>query len=259
MLGSQIENYKKYHFLLKELIKRDFKIKYKRSILGALWSLLNPIITMLVLNIVFSQLFRFQIPNYTLYLITGLVCFNFLSEATNMAMNSIVGNYSLLNKVYIPKYIFPLSKSISSLINLALSLLAMYIVVLVTNSPIGMSHLLLPVFSIYILFFVMGIGYILAAIIVLFRDIQFLYSLFLMIWMYLTPIMYPIDIIPDNFIAVIYSNPLYYYIDFLRIIIIDNDFPSLQMHLVCGGMSSVSILIGLFTFKKLQDKFVDFM
>lgn len=125
---------KRYSFLLEQLISRDFKVKYKRSVLGVLWSLLNPILMMCVMAIVFTNVFKFSTPgvNYLTYLLTGLVYFNYFNEASNLSMSSVVGNFSLINKIYIPKYIFPLSKCLFVGINFLLTLIPLYAVIILT-------------------------------------------------------------------------------------------------------------------------------
>ena len=139
-------NFKKYQFLLKQLVSRDFKVKYKRSVLGIVWSLLYPILMMAVMALVFSNVFKFSTPgvSYLAYLLIGLTYFNYFSEASNLAMSSVVGNFSLINKVYIPKYIFPLSKCIFVGINFLLTLIPLYIVIIATGTGLCWQHILLP-------------------------------------------------------------------------------------------------------------------
>jgi len=143
----------KYKDLIKELVVRDIKVKYKKSVLGILWSILNPLLMMIVLSIVFSEVFKSSTKNFPLHLITGQVIFNFFSEATNMSMMSILGNGGLIKKVYLPKYIFPLSKTLFGLVNLIFSLVAVFIVILFTKQKIGISSLFIPLLFIYITIF----------------------------------------------------------------------------------------------------------
>ncbi len=141
-----IINFKKYSFLLKQLIARDFKVKYKRSVLGIVWSLLYPLLNMAVMALVFSNIFKFSTPgvNYLVYVLSGLVMFSYFSEASNLAMSSIVANFSLINKIYIPKYIFPLSKCLFVGINFLLTLIPLYVVILATGTGLNIYHLVLP-------------------------------------------------------------------------------------------------------------------
>ena len=246
----------RYHYLMKQLVARDFKTKYKRSVLGVLWSFLNPLLTMLVQYVVFSTLFKSDIPNFALYLLTGIVCFNFFNEATNMSLMSIVGNASLITKVYVPKYIYPLTRVMSSTINFLLSLIPLFIVMLITGAPVRPAILLLP-FGLCCLFAVsLGIGMLLASAMVFFRDTQFLWGVISMLWMYATPIFYPESIIPESFVTFYKMNPLYHIIRFIRILLIDGISPEPKAYALMLIASFAPLLLGVIIFKKTQDRFV---
>lgn len=251
-----MNNFMKYKDLLFELVLRDIKIKYKKSILGFAWSILNPLLMMTVMSIVFSTMFKTDIPNFPMYLITGQVLFSFFSEATNMAMVSIIENGELIKKVYIPKYMFPLSKIIFSFSNMLFSLIAVIIVAVVTKLPLRFEMLLFPIPLIYIFIFSLGIGLILASFSVFFRDLLHLYSIILLIWTYLTPIFYPIKILPENIKNWISYNPMYIYISYFRDIMLNEKIPSLQFNLICIFISLTSLIIGMWVFKKKEDNFI---
>ena len=182
----------KYGFLLQQLVSRDFKVKYKRSVLGILWSLLYPILMMAVMAIVFSNVFRMSTPgvSYLAYLMIGLTLFNYFNEASNLAMSSVVSNFSLINKVYIPKYIFPLSKCLFVGINFLLTLIPLYIVIIATGTGLNWWHFLLPFSFICLFLFTVGMGFILSTISVFLRDMFYIYGIITTIWTYLTPIMF---------------------------------------------------------------------
>ena len=246
----------KYRFLIKQLVMRDFKTKYKRSVLGMLWSFLNPLLTMSIQYVVFSTLFRSDIPNFIIYLLTGIICYNFFNEATNMCLMSIIGNASLINKVYMPKYIYPLSRTISSGVNLMLSLIPLFLMLLLTRTPITPAILLLP-FALLMLFMLSyGVGLILATLMVFFRDTQFLWSIASMLLMYLTPIFYPETIIPAQFLPIYKLNPLYHVLRFIRSILIDGVSLEPKAYLYCMVLCLVPFLLGILIFRKNQDKFV---
>ena len=173
MIASLLRAASKYGFLLRELIVRDFKVKYKRSALGMLWSLLYPVLMMCVMAVVFRNVFRFSVPgvSYLSYLMTGLTLFNYFSEASNLAMSSVVANFALLGKVYMPKYIFPLSKCLFVGINFLLTLLPLYAVILLTGTGLCWQHLLLPYVYLCLLGFTVGMGLLLAAAAVFLRDL----------------------------------------------------------------------------------------
>ena len=255
-LKIYIQNFLKYRNLLRELVVRDIKVKYRRSFLGILWSLLNPLLMMIIITIVFSSLFRFDIANFPIYLLTGQIMFNFFSEATNMAMFSIIGNGSLIKKVYIPKYIFPLSKVLSSFVSLLFSLIAIVIMIIITKVKITWTVLFFPLPLLYVLIFSIGIGMILSAMSVFFRDIFHLYGVILTAWNYLTPIFYPAKIIPNKYKFFIEYNPLYYMIECFRDIILYGKLPSLQFNLICIMSCTLSLIIGTYVFYKNQDKYI---
>lgn len=251
-----VSTFWRYKWLLYELVLRDLKIKYRSSVLGYLWSLLNPLMMMTVLTIVFSTLFRFDIPNYPVYLLSGQLIYSFFSEATNMSMSSIINSASLIKKVYIPKYIFPVSRVLSSFVTLLLSLLAMVIVMVVTQVNFTWVILFFPIPLIYILVFSIGMGLLLSVLAVYFRDVIHLYSVLLSAWMYLTPIMYPINMVPDYVKRFIFWNPMYYFVEIFRQIVLYGEWPSLEMHLICLGFALLALVTGLFVFYKNQKNFI---
>ncbi|MGX3067081.1 ABC transporter permease [Ursidibacter arcticus] len=243
--------------LLKQLIIRDVKLKYRRSYLGYLWSILNPLMLMVVLVIVFSNLFRFDIPNFPLYLISGQVIFNFMVEATNMSVGSITGNASLLKKTYVPKYIFTLSKVGSSVVNLVFSLGALLLVMLFTGATFSWNLLFFPVILLQLLIYSLGISLFLAAATVFFRDIQYLWGVFVSMWMYLTPIFYPVSIIPEEYQALYQTaNPMYWYIEQFRDIVLYAQFPNTQSILMGCGLAFIVLILGACYFNKKQNEFI---
>lgn len=248
--------YTRYSFLIKQLVGRDFKTKYKRSVLGMAWSFLNPLLTMVVQYVVFSTLFKSDIPNYAVYLLTGIVFMNFFSEAVSMGMTSITGNASLIKKVYMPKYIYPVSRVISSLVNFVIALIPLLLVMLF-NGLWPRPALLLLVFDILCLLgFITGMGLLLTTAMTFFQDTQFLWGVVSMMWMYLTPVFYPENIIPANLLTFYHMNPMYQYITFARICIIDGVSPAPAAYLWCLISSLAVFVLGVVVFKKNQDKFV---
>ena len=247
---------RRYDFLIRQLVNRDFKTKYKRSILGIFWSFLNPLLTMIVQYIVFSSLFRFDVPYYPVYLLCGIVLFNYFSEACSLTLTSIVGNASLITKVYVPKYIYPLTRVFSSLINLLISMIPLLLVSLFSGIVPTKAYLL-AIFPLACLaVFCLGMGMLLCTMMVFFRDTQFLWNVLSMIWMYLTPIFYPASILPDDLAWVLQINPLYHFIDFLRTCIISGISPEPRAYAVCAFCAVFMFAVGAFVFKKSQDKFV---
>ncbi|WP_346026540.1 ABC transporter permease [Beduinella massiliensis] len=246
----------RYGFLLKQLVGRDFKTKYKRSALGMAWSFMNPLLTMMVQYIVFSTLFKSSTANYPVYLLSGIVFFNFFSEAVSLGMTSITGNASLIKKVYMPKYIYPVARICSSLINLGLALIPLLLVMLLTGIMPGPSCLLLIFDVLCLLGFVLGMVLLLSTAMTFFQDTQFLWGVVSLMWMYMTPIFYTENIIPAKFLTLYHMNPMYQYITFARICIIDGVSPEPMAYLWCILSSVAVLLLGIVVFKKNQDKFV---
>lgn len=256
LIFTTMAAFKKYGFLISQLVSRDFKVRYKRSFLGVLWSLLNPLLTMMVQYIVFSQLFRADIDNFPIYMLTGLVIFNFFSEAVGQSLGAIVWNASLITKVYVPKYMYPVTKVLSSTINFFLSMIPILIGMIITGEPFTKAMLLLPFVMVCVIAFTMGLSMLLSALMVFFRDIQFLWGIVSMLWMYLTALFYPANIIPANIHWVLDFNPMYCYVTFARTIIMDGISPEPRVYISCILYAAGSLLVGGIVFKKLQDRFV---
>lgn len=250
------QHLQQYKPLLKELVSRDLKVKYRRSFLGYLWSLLNPLLMMTVMTVVFSYMFRFDIPNYPLYLICGQTLWAFFNESTNMSMYSVLQNGALIKKVYIPKFIFPISRVLSSFVTMSFSLVAIVIVMLFTKAPFYWTILLFPVPLFFLLLFAMGIGMVLSALSVYFRDITHLYGVLTLAWMYLTPIFYPVSALPEEIAPLVMSNPMCTYITFFREIVLYGTVPELAMWGRCAGISVAALILGMAVFRKMQRNFI---
>lgn len=247
---------RKYNFLIRQLVNRDFKKKYKRSVLGILWSFLNPLLLMMIQYFVFSNIFRNSIPYFAAYLTIGTVTFNFFSEACMMVLTSIIDNAGLITKVYLPKYIYPFIKIISSVINLSISMLPLALVCIASGVSFHKTTLLSLYFFICLVISTFGVGIILATFMVFFRDIQFLWGIFNIMWMYMTPIFYPENILSDKFKFILIINPLYHFLKNIRLCIIDGGWPPIPEYFHCFIFSAGMLAIGLRIFLKNQDKFI---
>ncbi|MWC27306.1 ABC transporter permease [Paenibacillus sp. MMS18-CY102] len=254
--GRYMRNFFKYRDLLKLLVLKDIKIKYKRSVLGVVWSLLNPLLTMTILTLVFKELFRFNIENFAAYVISGQVLFSFFSEATSLAMSSIYSSGQIIKKVYIPKYIFPVSKVLYSLVNMCFSFIAVLIVCLTTGVALKATLLFSFISIFYIFVFSVGVGLILCSIVVFFRDIEHIYGVFLTAWMYATPIIYPMEIMPDKYMFLLNGNPLYYFITHFREGLLYGSIPTWELNVQCASYAFVTLLAGVYLFKRRQDQFI---
>ena len=255
-MKSYLQNFKRFRPLLEELVARDVKIKYRRSVLGVLWTLLNPLFMMIILSVVFSNLFKFDVENYSLYILSGQVVFNFFSGATTDAMSAIFGNASLIKKVYVPKYLYPLSTVIYNYIIFLISLVVLAIVGVILGVKPTIYLLQAPVALIIILILSYGSGMFLATIGVFFRDIEYLWSVALMLIMYTCAIFYyPSKLLKSGWAWILKFNPLYCTIQIFRSAIFGE--PMYAPYVIYAAAFSVVItIIGLVCFKKKQDNFI---
>lgn len=246
----------KYRHLVSNLITRDLKVKYRRSMLGFLWSILNPLLMALVINAVFQNLFRFDIDYFIVYYLTGSLIFNFMTEATTSSLVSVLNAASLIKKVYIPKYIFPLEKCLFAFVNMLFSSVAVIIVIFIQRMPLHLTALLFFFPMVCAFVFSLGLSLMLSSVNVFFRDIGHLYSVWTTAWMYLTPIIYPVSILPDGLMTVMRLNPMYYYVSYFRDVVMYGIVPDVQTHLICIIYALLFFVFGLCVFKKQQDRFI---
>ncbi len=258
-MSKFFNDFKRFLPLLSNLVSKDFKIKYRRSVLGIAWSVLNPLLTMIVLTKVFEVLLRNSVENFATYYIVGSALWTFFAEATSNSLSSILAASSLIKKVYIPKYVFPLEKCLFSLVNLIFSLIAVMLVVIIQDvHQLSFFSLLFPIPIIYCFIFTCGVSLFLSAVTVYFRDIAHLYGVLLTMWIYLTPILYPIKMLEGySFIKrIVMLNPMTHYVEFFRSVVMYQTFPGLKENLVCIFISLLSFFVGAFVFKKSQSKFI---
>ena len=247
---------KRNWFILTSLISKDFKLKYRRSMLGIFWSVLNPLLMMCVLSAVFSFMFRFDIDNFPLYLILGSTLFTLMAESTTSAMNSIIEASSLIKKIRIEKIIFPCEKVLFQLVNYCLSLIAVAAVMLYFQVIPTFNIFFLPLLLFYVLIFSTGIGLLLSALVVFFRDVGHLWGVVITAWTYATPLFYPVSILPDWMQSIMNFNPMYHYVTYLREIALWGQTPGIQENLICLGMGVTMLLLGVTVFKKLEKRFI---
>lgn len=240
----------KYRSLLGELILQSIKTRYKRSIMGVAWTILNPMLTMLVLTVVFSRLFAFSIPKYPVYLLSGLLLWNFFGQTTMAAMRDLIWSGGLLKSIFLPRAIFAVAAVGTGIVNLFLSLIPLGLIMLVTGARFSISLVFLPLAIFIAGLFALGIGLGLSSLAVFFTDIVDMYQILLLAWMYLTPIFYPLDILAPEVYWLIYINPMYYILECFRMPIYSGVFPSPNI-LAGAVVSAVSIfLIGSWYFVK---------
>ena len=242
--------------ILSSLVSKDFKLKYRRSVLGILWSVLNPLLMMVVLSAVFSFVFRGSIEPFPVYLILGQTLFSFMSEATSGAMSSIIGSAPLIKKIRIKKMIFPLEKVAFALVNFIISLIAVAIVLIYFRVTPTATLLLVPLLLFYLFMFSLGLGLLLATLAVFFRDIMHLWGVILTAWTYATPLFYSIEILPEWMIGFMQFNPMYYYVTYFREIAMYGTTPGLMENIICFGLGFVALIVGYAVFRGQQKKFI---
>ena len=256
-LYQYLKEFWKYKDLLFLLVSKNIKLKYRRSWLGYLWSILNPLLIMLVMTVVFSSMFSRNIENYPVYLFCGQLLFNYMNQSTHQALSSITGNSSLLKKTYVPKYIFTLSRITSGLVDLIFSLGALVIVLIVTKTRVTWYALLFPFVLLQLYVFCVGLGLFLAQAGVFFKDTQFIYNAVTTAWLYLTPIFYPIESLPDQLGWLIKRlNPMYFYVGQFRDLIYYGRMPGHLIILAGCGAALLMLIIGMWSFMRSKDKFI---
>lgn len=251
-----IEKIKRYRFLFEELVKRDFTKKYKRTALGMLWSVLGPLMTLAVMALVFTRFFGRNTPHYIVYLFCGNLVFSYFRESTSTGMQALYDNHSIFSKINVPKYMFLLSKNVSTLINFGINIGILFVFVAIDGISFGWKFILLlyPVGCLIV--FNLGMGLILSALYIMFRDIKYLYDIFTTLLMYLSAIFYTVDVYPENIQRLFNLNPVYVYIRYFREVIIYNHIPSIKLHFA-GALYAVTVLlIGAVIYKKKNYKFL---
>lgn len=246
-------------FIIRELVSRDFKLKFRRSALGVLWSVLNPLLMMSVMALVFSNMLRFSagdIPSFPLYIILGNITFTLMADSTDAGMHSIIDNAALIKKVKINRFVFPIEKVLFGMVNFAISLIAVGCVMLFVGILPTLYALYLPLFLLYIGTFCIGLSLLLSALAVFFRDIMHLWTIILTAWTYATPLFYPETILPQWLLRLEIFNPMYHYVTYMREILLYARTPSLELNLWCAGFSILAVLIGYLVFAKHEHKFI---
>ena len=247
----------KYKDLLKQLVQKDLKLKYRRSFLGYVWSILNPLLVMIVMAVVFSTMFKRKIENFPVYLFCGQILFNYMNQSTHQALSSINGNAALLKKTYVPKYIFTFAKITSGLVDLIFSMGALILVMIATGARFSWHFLLFPWVLLQLYIFCLGLGLFPAQANVLFRDIQYIYNAVTTAWLYLTPIFYPIDqLSPELMWLVKHFNPMYFYIGQFRDLVYNHQLPGPVITFAGCTAAVLMLAIGTGSFLKNQNRFI---
>ena len=246
----------RHQFLFEELVKRDFKKKYKRTVLGMAWSVLSPLLTLLVMRLVFTQFFGRHTPHYTTYLFCGNLVFSYFNESTSQGMTSLMGNAGIFSKVNVPKYLFLFSKNVQTLINFGLTLCVFFVFCILDNITFTWKFICLLYPICMLVLFNIGAGLILSALFVFFRDIQYLWSVFTQLLMYMSAIFYTIDNYSPMVRNFFLLNPVYLFIRYFRKIVIEATIPTIWFHLLMLADVAIVLGIGCWVYKKYNHKFL---
>jgi ABC-2 type transport system permease protein len=245
----------RYRDLLVSLVRRDLTVRYKRSVLGFLWTMLNPLLVMLVMTVVFSNLFRFDIECFPVYVLAGLLLYNFFSQSTTHAMHNIVWGGGLLNKIYVPKAIFVVSVICVGLVNLLLALIPLALIMLATGHAFSPALLFLPAALLLTLLFALGVGLAVAALAVFFVDLVDIYQVGLTILLYLTPLFYPVKVVPSQYLFLIHLNPMYYFVEIFRQPIYLGTLPETDILMRATLLAVIALGVGWGFFARKADEF----
>lgn len=256
MFDKTREKIMKNQFLFEELVKRDFKKKYKRTVLGMVWSVLSPLLTLLVMRVVFTQFFGRTTAHYTTYLFAGNLVYSYFRESTSGGMTALAANANIFTKVNVPKYMFLLSKNVSALINFGLTLVVFFVFCFLDGIIFTWKFLMLGYPIICLLVFNVGMGLILSAMFVFFKDTQYLYDVFTLLLMYLSAIFYDISAYTLHQQYLFYLNPIYVYIRYFRKIVIDGVIPKASFHMLAAFYALAALGIGAWIYKKNNHKFL---
>lgn len=255
-LKSLREIFSRNRFLFEELVKRDFTKKYKRTVLGMLWSVLGPLMSLGVMALVFTQFFGQKIEHYIIYIFCGNLLYSYFKESTVTGMTALYDNSGIFSKVNVPKYMFLLSKNVSCLINFGINLVVLFIFCIIDGVAFSWKFILLVYPIGCLVVFNLGMGLILSALYLMFRDLKYLYDIFTLLLMYVSAIFYSIDVYDQQVQYLFYLNPVYVYIRYFRKIILDGVIPELTFHLLAAGYSLVALIIGAVIYKKKNYKFL---
>ena len=254
-MKSSIEKLKENKFLFSQLVKRDFKKKYKGTYLGMIWSVLSPLLTLLIMSLVFKNLFLRDMKHFTIYIFCGNIVFSYFTDSTNGGMGSLLANAGIITKINVPKYLFLFSRNVSALINFGLTFVVFLIFCIIDGISFTFAFFALLIPIICLVIFNIGMGLILSALFVFFRDMQYLWSVFTMLLMYMSAIFYTTDSFGE-YEKLFYLNPVYVYIKYFRVCVIDGQFPSLALNLLAVGYALAAFLIGALCYKKWNHRFL---
>ena len=259
MISFITSRWTKYNFVFEELVKRDFKRRYKRTFLGMGWSMLGPLLHLLVMVLVFTHFFGQDIPHFVIHVFAGLKVYSFFSESTNQGMTSLMSNSSIMTKVKVPKYLFLLSQNVASLINFGFMLIVFFIFAAIDGVSFHWRFILLLYPILTITLFNIGVGLVLSALFVFFKDIQYLYGIFTMLVMWLSAIFYSVDTFSLTVQRLFLLNPVFSHIHYFRLIVLHGVIPAWHIQLACALSAIIALAVGAFFYKRYNYRFIYYM
>ncbi len=254
-MAEELREVWRYRDLLVQLVARNVKVRYKRSVLGIGWTMLNPLLMMLILTFVFSNVFRISLEHYAVYILSALTLWNFFASATTDAMGELVWGGGLLHRIYLPRTVFALAAIGTGIVNLLFALGPLAVIMLATGVTFYPALIFLPIPILLTAMFTLGVGLIVSVLAARFADVAHIYQIVLAAWMYLTPIIYPIDIIPQQYRWAFNLNPMYHLLDAFRAPIFTGTLPSLSHLIVAVLVSVLTLVIGWGFFTNKADEF----
>jgi ABC-type polysaccharide/polyol phosphate export permease len=256
---NEISEIVRYKELLRNLVARDIKVRYKRSVLGFFWVMLHPLLMMLILSMVFSELFNVSTKNFSVYVLSGIILWNFISQSTLSSVESFRGNSELIKKVYLPKAIFPISVILSSLIHFVFSLVPLFIIFFILGTTVSAKIFILPLVIIMVILFSFGISLIVSTLTVFFHDTKYIYDVLLLAGMYATPIFYPESIVPQKYAIILQLNPICYFLATFRMALYLDGQYLLEKLLYGFLFSIVTLVLGWFFYNQYKDRIVYYL
>jgi len=252
---SELKELFNYRYLLGQLVRRDVTTRYKRSVLGVAWTMLNPLGTMLILTFVFSNFFRSEVQHFPVYILSGLLAWNFFTQATNAAISGLVWGGSLLKRIYIPSTVFGVSAIGTALVNMVMSLVPLVIVMIIDGATFHLSMFFLPVSILLLTGFTLGFGLFISSLAVFFPDVGEMYQVLLTGWMYLTPIIYPESLISAQLLPIFKLNPMYWMVKMFRLPIFEGRLPTLPEALPAIAWSLGMLIVGWLFFTSRSEEY----
>ena len=259
MISFFYRRWYEYNFLFEELVKRDFNKKYKKTFLGIAWSMLAPLFQLLVMSIIFMHFFGSDIPHFVIYVFIGLTLYGFFKESTSQGMQSLVANSSIISKVKVPKYIFLLSKNVASLLNFGLMLIILFFFAAIDGVQFQWQFIFLLYPIVTLVIFNVGVGLVLSALFVFFKDVQYLYDILTLLIMWMSAIFYSIETFSPMVQRLFLLNPVFAHIHYFRLVILHATIPAWHIHLACGLAAALSLVFGAYFYKRYNFRFIYYM